>query len=425
MLLCTFNDDTGSPLTNYVAEITSIDPAAEFFSCRWVDNGELATFQYSSNGGPWSGNDGNGTDFAINTHDIYSAEAASPGLQDTAIVTFADNKRYLCYVESITDTTNVAFWHSPYPRMSINLNSVAASDWDAYPVDSEVLSIERAVLDNEIAAPVTEDAFNQGWWSLATRRDAHAGRIGGNINPFSTVVHTTDVVPEAWNGVVNRWTTEAGDRSCAHFTIGRDASQGVIQLVPINRNANHAGGDGAGHYVAGTQTYPPNSVSVGIELNCAGVLELVNGQWRFMESDVPYGPVVPPADVTLNAGSQTVGTFNGQRVKLINQQWRLVRKEPRGLPIPEEDVVIHPTQPAKGWHRVTDYQYEQLDLLLRALESALNPMPEGCVAQSIEPPPAYGIFPNGRVVGHVSLTAKRRGDPWPPTCDWIRSRQST
>jgi len=90
--------------------------------------------------------------------------------------------------------------------------------------------------------------------------------------------------------------------------------------------------------------------------------------------------------------------------------------------IPDVDVVRDPLRPDRGWHKVTDYQYQQLGALLDGLETVLDPLPEGCVALSTENPPAYGVFPTGRVVGHVSLHAAQRGDPWPPTCDWLRAR---
>ena len=137
----------------------------------------------------------------------------------------------------------------------------------------------------------------------------------GPITPFATVVHTTDMVPEAWHSLVNSWTTQRGPGDCAHFAIERDADAGLVQFAPIGKNASHAGGNGHGSFVAGSQSWHPNTVSVGIEIHCAG-----------------------------------------------------------------------------------------------------------CVAKSIEKPPAYGIFATGRAVGHVSLHAAQRGDPWPPTCDWIRAR---
>jgi N-acetyl-anhydromuramyl-L-alanine amidase AmpD len=252
-------------------------------------------------------------------------------------------------------------------------------------VGSKISWLERCVLSNDISANGNGNGnlgtFNQGWWSLATRRDAHPGRVGGNINAFSTVVHTTDMVPESWNGLINRWTTQPGAGNGAHFVIGRDANAGVIQLVPINRNANHAGGEGAGSYVAGAQSWSPNSCTIGIELHCAGGVQRVGGQWRFVENGVP-----------------------------------------QGLALPDADVIPDPAHANRGWHTVTDYQYQQIDLLLNALETVLDPLPTGCVATSIQPPPAWGSFQDARVVGHVSLTPSRRSDPWPPTCDWLRTR---
>jgi hypothetical protein len=297
------------------------------------------------------------------------------------VVTFADNKRYLCFVENISPEVDVIFYHFPYPRLSFDGHDITISNWDTYVGGDQIISIEGYVLNNDFTPPVARGVFNNGWWSLATRRDAFAGRIGGAIAPFATVVHTTDMVPEAWDGLIISWTTQLGPGSCAHFVIGRDATQGLVQLAPITRNANHAGGDGHGNFVAGAQSWHPNTVSVGIEIHCAGLVQMVGGNWRLVEDGVPQGAAIP-----------------------------------------EADVIPDPQRAGRGWHTVTDYQYQQLGALLDGLETVLNPLPADCVADSIENPPAYGIFPTGRVVGHVSLTAARRGDPWPPTCDWLRAR---
>lgn len=417
---CTFEGDTASPPTTYVAEITSIDPAAKWLSCRWVDDDGQANFQYSVNtSGPWHGDDGAGADFVLETHDIYVPAAANPSAQDAAVVTFGDNRRYLCYVESVSQTTDVIFYHYPYYRLSLDFNSITASDWDFYPVGSEVISIERCVLDNEIATNGTIGSFNQGWWSLAARRDAHPHRIGEAIDPFSIVIHATDMVPESWNGLITRWTTEPGDGNCAHFAIGRDANAGVIQFAPVTRNAHHVSG---GRFVAGTQSWRPNFCSVGIELHCTGAVQIVNGQWRYVERNVPYGPVVPDAEVVPNPDRDGWGWQNQTAVKQVDEKWRYVRDEPRGNPFPAGDVIPDPDRPGRGWHRMTDYQYGQLDVLLNALETVLYPLPAGCRATSVEPPPAWGVFPDGRIVGHVSLDAYRRSDPWPATCNWLRAR---
>jgi hypothetical protein len=136
--------------------------------------------------------------------------------------------------------------------------------------------------------------------------------------------------------------------------------------------------------VAGAQSWHPNSVSVGIEIHCAGILKQLNGAWNLVEDGAA-----------------------------------------QGKPIPDSDVVLDPAHPGSAYHKVTEYQYEQLGLLLDGLETVMGALPDGCVAQSIQPPPAYGIFSTGRRVGHVSLDAADRGDPWPPTCDWMRARSTT
>jgi N-acetylmuramoyl-L-alanine amidase-like protein len=381
-LLFTFEGDTASPPNTFVAEIKSIDPGTEFFSCELVNTGQRFTFQYSSTtSGPWQGQDEDGTDYSIDTHDIYTPGKTDPSSQGVAVVTFADNKRYLCSVENISPEIDVIFYHWPYPRLSFSGDEITISNWDTYVGGDQIISIEGYVLNNDLTPPVTRGVFNDGWWSLATRRDAFAGRIGGVIAPFATVVHTTDMVPEDWDDLIQRWTTQLGNGNCAHFGIGRDAAHGLIQLAPITRNANHAGGDGHGNFVSGAQSWHPNTVSVGIEIHCAGAVQQIDGNWRFVESGAAHGAAIPDAD-----------------------------------------VVRDPLRPGRGWHKVTDYQYQQLGALLDGLETVLDPLPEGCLAQSTENPPAYGVFPTGRVVGHVSLHAAQRGDPWPPTCDWLRAR---
>jgi N-acetylmuramoyl-L-alanine amidase-like protein len=381
-LLYTFDGDTTAPPPTYVAEITSIDAASSFFSCRQVDTGQRFTFQYSTNtSGPWQGSDDQGADYAIDTHDIYTAGAVDPSPGGVALITFDDGRRYLCAVETVAPQLEVVFYHRPYNRLAFDGNTITRSDWDAYPEGGQVSAIEGYVLDNDLTPAATTGVFSNGWWSLAQPRAAFPARIGGVIAPFATVVHTTDMTPDTWNVLLNSWTTQAGPGDCAHFLIGRDAAAGVVQLAPITNNANHAGGPGHGSFVAGGQTWHPNTVSVGIEVHCAGSVRQVGGDWRLVENGVPQGAAIPDADV-----------------------------------IPD------PQRPGRGWHTVTDYQYEQLGALLDGLETVLGALPAGCVAQSIEAPPAYAIFATGRTVGHVSLHAAQRGDPWPPTCNWLRAR---
>ena len=223
-----------------------------------------------------------------------------------------------------------------------------------------------------------------GRYSLARRVDAYVDRIGAPIVPWAVVVHTTDMLPDEFTALLRSWRTTPGRGDCAHFVIGRDAMEGVIQLAPITRNANHAGGPHHGVFVdAGGTQYHPNTCAVGIELHCAGGVQRIGGAWRLVEDG-----------------------------------------RPRGAPLPDLDVIPDPARPGRGWHKVTDYQYQQLDQLLHELEyDGLAKAPLGAVARSTyETPPAWGVG-NGRIVGHVSLDARSRSDPWAPTMEWIRARR--
>ncbi|HEV8503820.1 MAG TPA: hypothetical protein VGQ53_00415 [Chitinophagaceae bacterium] len=153
-LICTFDGDTANPPNTYVAEITSIDPANEFFTCALVDTGREFTFQYSSNtSGPWEGTDDAGANYVITTHDIYTPQAVDPSPQTVALVTFADNKRYLCYVENTSPAIDIIFYHQPYSHLSIDVDTITKSDWGAYTVGSKITSIEGCILNSEITQP--------------------------------------------------------------------------------------------------------------------------------------------------------------------------------------------------------------------------------------------------------------------------------
>lgn len=225
--------------------------------------------------------------------------------------------------------------------------------------------------------------WDHGWWAGAIRKPAHAGRVGGAINPWAVVVHTTDMLPEEWAALVHAWTDKAADGACAHFLIGRTEQEGVVQFVPINRNGNHAGGPGHGVFdTESARDVHPNLVTVGIELHCAGGVRLVSGQWRLVEDGVAHGQ-----------------------------------------PLPASDVIPDPHRPGRGWHVVTDYQRFRLAALLGELELVLGPLPAGASSRSIgEQVPSWGVPKTARTVGHVSLDPAHRADPWPPTMDWLRAR---
>jgi hypothetical protein len=121
--------------------------------------------------------------------------------------------------------------------------------------------------------------WDNGWWRSARRTPAHEGRLGKTIVPRAAVVHTTDMQPGTFKTIVRSWTTRGGVQGayhCAHFLIGRTPEDGVVQFAQITRNANHAGGPGPGYFLVKdsrglAQKVHPNTVAVGIELDCAEV----------------------------------------------------------------------------------------------------------------------------------------------------------
>lgn len=227
--------------------------------------------------------------------------------------------------------------------------------------------------------------FSSGWLDGVYHKDAHPGRVGGPIKPFAKVIHSTDEPPEVWDAIIKRTQTEPGNHNGAHIYVGRDAAQGVVQTVSIYRNAEHAGGPHNGWFVdAKGNRYHPNSVAVGIELHCAGdVMRFADG-WHALDGHAPTGAVIPDADV-----------------------------------IPD------PQRPGRGWHVVTPWQYEQLGLLLDALDApgVLELAPAGLHAISpSQTPAAWAVMPPGNVATHAGLDFEDRADPHPPTCQWLRER---
>ena len=221
-----------------------------------------------------------------------------------------------------------------------------------------------------------------GWWAGAKRTPAHPGRVGGAITPWSTVVHTTDMLPEEWAALVAAWTTRAGEGACAHFLVGRDEAHGVVQFAPITRNGNHAGGPGHGVYVVGGKQLHPNLVAVGIEIHCAGGVQLINGAWRLVEGGAAHGAVIPASDVAPD-----------------------------------------PARPGRGWHVVTEYQREQVTMILGDLETVLARAPAGATKLAFgETPPTYAVLPGARVATHAELDPVHRADPWPLTSAWLKAR---
>ena len=242
--------------------------------------------------------------------------------------------------------------------------------------------------------------WDGGWWLGAQHRQAHRGRIGGAIRPWLVVVHTTDVGPSdrTWAGMMDRLEHQAGEGNGAHFWIGRDTGQGVIQSVPVDRNGNHAGGpDGKHGWIeVGGQRLHPNRVAIGIEVSGAGLVVQRGGRWY------------------ARAGAGVTGA-----------------------PLPDADVEPDPRRPGFGWHKPTDYQFSELAALLAAFGDCplrvAAPAAWSVVAHTGDDRqgPTYGAPPATAprvliggvpVVGHVTLDPRRKGDPWPPLGRWLQGR---
>jgi hypothetical protein len=261
-------------------------------------------------------------------------------------------------------------------------------------------AVGLALLAAEQATAGGDDAelapgWEGGWLRGATRRAAHPGRVGGRCRPTWVVVHTTDMAPETWSGMIRRNSEQAGQGSGAHFWIGRGPEQGLIQAVEIERNANHAGGPTHGWFVAGGHQLHPNSYAIGIEVHAAGAVIRANGRWYAIDRSRDLD----------GDGDRDVG--------------------PTGAPIAEIDVELDPRRPGRGWHRPSAWQLEQLGLVLAAIAD--------CPLRAA-PPATWSVRPSGApqswapnvvvhgvpVVGHVTLTPDRKGDPWPPLSRWLR-----
>jgi len=206
-----------------------------------------------------------------------------------------------------------------------------------------------------------------GWHRDARRADAHPGRLGPPITPWGVVVHETQMHPDTFEALIRRTQRVAGAGNCYHFVIGREPGQ-LVQVAPISRNANHAGGTPhgwiQGENEGGTlRKYHPNSVTVGIELHCAGLLSLVRGQWRVMDGGAPRGAPIPDVDVDFR------GSSTGIRAE----------------------------------HRPTGWQLDQLDSLLRDLIwGGLAERPAG----------ALSIVPSGEPRAHLPRLARRALPIW-------------
>ena len=245
-----------------------------------------------------------------------------------------------------------------------------------------------------IGVPAQPSRFADGWYAGARRWPIHPGRLGGTITPKVSVVHTTDMAPGSMAALLRAWQASAGPGSGAHFLIGKVAAGaelaaptgGLIQLAPITRNANHAGGSPThGWYGGPLGSIHPNLVAVGIELDNAGYLRR-------------HGPIDANHDQWVHPDS--------------------------GYVIPTADV--HVDERGRGWERITPYQLATLGELLDTLAATLpgldrrvSVIPNGTyIGNGV----TWAAMPGTREVGHVTLDPTRKTDPGPQVMAWLRAR---
>ena len=316
---------------SHIGLITFTD--ATSFDCQFLDlqdfhTFDLATLKVTSASGVYP------TDSRLSVFTLYSVGETPQSMQvnDFIAITFADYSRFLGQVTDIDSFGNftVLFLHSGQNYVFDTNNNIVNHD-NPLETNTNIIGTEFYVAEDPtiVVTPTSDGIFTNGLWSLAHQVTAFAGRIGGAITPFAAVVHTTDESPDAWDGRVTEWTTSSGQGECAHFLIGRDQAHGVVQFASVFRNANHAGGAGHGSFVAGSQSWHPNDVSVGIELHNNGRLKMFDSGWRRYEYDSSSKKYIP-----------------------------------HGTAIDVNDVILDSAKPGFGWHKVTDYQLEQLGKLL-------------------------------------------------------------
>jgi hypothetical protein len=254
-------------------------------------------------------------------------------------------------------------------------------------------AIDKALGAAPTAPPPKPSAFDADGWYTGARRCLTPLRMGAAIEPKGATVHTTDCMPGSMQNILRRWAQTRDSGAGAHFMIGRRAptfaeladeqwpSAGIVQMIPIKRNGNHAGGPGGDHgwlQVPGAPSkVHPNLVYVGIEIDCGGKLRQMHSKAMHVDS----GTIVDEADVF---------------------------RDERGAP----------------WHRITDYQFEALGKLLDDLDAVMGALPAGTM---IVPNGSYqrngvtwAALPGTRFVTHVALDPIRKTDPGPQATAWLR-----
>lgn len=216
-----------------------------------------------------------------------------------------------------------------------------------------------------------------GWYTGAVRRQMHAGRIGRAIVPRAIVIHTTDMPTATSGALVSAWQREKGNGNGAHFLI---TDSDIIQFCEIYKNANHAGGPSAGHFMFDGDPQHPNYASVGIEIANPGEVRSIGvAKWRQFERNLK-GNWTNPGPVYADA-----------------------------------QIVRSPDNRDRAWVCPSEYQIATLFSLIRDLDSTL-PRSAKCEAVTMigsDPVPRWARRKNARIAFHATLDPTRKSDPWP------------
>lgn len=247
---------------------------------------------------------------------------------------------------------------------------------------------ERAAALNA-GKPVSDDITVAGWYPRARRLTAHPLRVGDSITACTFVIHTTDMMKNTWDGLLQRWHEEPGEYAAAHWLIGQTPEQGLVQMISALRNGNHAGG---------------SRIVNGARVPYHGNYQLPNGR------------LVHPNTYALGVEVHNPG-YLGRRT---SKGW--VHKD-SGAVIPDADVFVLPD--GRGWAKVTDYQMGELNRLYRAVKRFLSPAPAGiAVAPNgtyAANNAAWAVTKSARVAGHATLDPNNKTDPGPELVAWINS----
>lgn len=232
-----------------------------------------------------------------------------------------------------------------------------------------------------------------GYWPGARIVPAHPGRVGPTIKPTGGIIHTTDTLVGSMGAIVNSWAHNGPqiingvwhNTDCANMIIPARASDGPpVQMVPWDRNANHAGGLDHGMYTApnGSAVHP-NTCCFGIELEAPGRLrwipDTVGGHWMHPDT----GHVIDPSQVFVDSSGH-------------------------------------------GWGLITPYQLDTLAGVLGDLVPQLYiPGPgrittTGTYAANQVP---WAACPDSAIItGHASSNPVQKTDPGPQIMAWIAAR---